>query len=283
MNQFIRTFLSHSFLLVLPILLVVLRGTASAETISWIGGPTDPQWGNAENWDPSRVPGPEDDVIIARNQAVTLGAGAGKIRKLSVGGATGNGALNANPGALLHTAGVVVGASSGTTGALSYFSQSGGDISVDGDFVLGAQGSAAQAFFTSGRLVIEGTLVLAAPGSEASVLALNGGGGEISAGNVRIGSRGTLVLDFLNGQSVKTLMVGEGIELAEGSSLTVRNAAQVRPGETYTLLSGDKLSGTFSQVNLEGFDPSVRAVIEYDAGHSQVLLKTVKIVDGAHE
>ena len=70
-------------------------------------------------------------------------------------------------------------------------------------------------------------------------------------------------------------MVAEGIELAEGSSLTVRNAAQVRPGETRILLSGQKLSGTFSQVNLEGFDPSLRPVIEYDAGHSRVLLKIV--------
>ena len=275
MNQFVRAFLSSKFLLVLPILLVVLRGTASGETVGWIGGPADPQWGRAENWDASRVPGPKDDVIIARNQAVTLGADAGEIRNLTVGGATGNGAINLDPGAVLHTAGVVVGEPSGTKGALSYFSQSDGDIHVAGDFVLGAEGSAAQAFFTSGLLAIEGTLVLAAPGSEASVLALNGGGGEISAGNVSIGSRGTLVFDFLDGQSLKTLMVAEGIELAEGSSLTVRNAAQVRPGETRILLSGQKLSGTFSQVNLEGFDPSLRPVIEYDAGHSRVLLKIV--------
>jgi hypothetical protein len=283
MNQFIRAFLPNRFLFVLPILLVILRGTASAETVGWIGGPADPQWGLAENWDSNRVPGPEDDVIIACNHTVTLGVDSGKIRNLTVGGATGNGALNVDPGAILHTAGVVVGGASGTTRSLSYFSQSGGDISVAGDFVLGAGGSAAQAFFTSGRLMIEGALVLAAPGAEASVLALNGGGGEISAGNVRIGSRGTLVFDFLDGQSVKTLTVEEGIELAEGSSLTVRNAAQVRPGETYILLSGEKLSGTFSQVNLEGFDPSVRPVIEYDGGHSQVLLKIVKIVWRADE
>jgi len=276
MNQFVHVPILNKLLPLLPVLLMALRATVSAETVEWIGGPADPQWGRAENWDVSRVPGAQDDVIIARNQAAVLGEGAGEIRSLKVGGSTGNGALNVHTGAFLHAGGVAVGQPSSAKGALSYFSQSDGEIRVSGDFVLGSEGSAAQAFFTAGRLMIEGALLLAPSGAQSSNFALKGGGGEISAGSVSIGSAGALVFDFLDGASLKTIAVAEGIELSDKSTLTVCNAAQARPGETYTLLSGKKLSGAFSQINLEGFDPSVRAVIEHDAEHGKVLLKTVR-------
>lgn len=271
--------LMNKLISVLPLLVSVFCRAASAETVRWIGGPAEPQWSSAENWDASRVPGPLDDVVIAGKQAVILAEGVGEIGRLDVGGATGNGGLNVNPGAFLHAAGVIIGASSASAESPSYFSQSDGEFLVRGDFVLGGEGSSAQAFFSSGRLTIDGTLVLGPSGAEPSVLAINGGGGAIAAREVSIGSQGALVFDFLGGQSLKTLVATEGIDLAENSTLTVRNAAQVRPGETYILLSGQRLSGKFSQINLEGFDPSVRVVVEHDTGLGQVLLKTAQVDD----
>jgi autotransporter-associated beta strand protein len=103
-----------------------------------------------------------------------------------------------------------------------------------------------------------------AAGAGASSLALNGGGGTITAGSLEIGSAGSLDFDFLGGTSLKALSVTNGISLTGSSALTVRNAGSVTLGASYTLLDGLSLSGTFGSVTFDGFAAGLTPSLVYD-------------------
>ena len=103
-----------------------------------------------------------------------------------------------------------------------------------------------------------------AAGAGASSLALNGGGGTITAGSLEIGSSGSMDFDFLGGTSLKTLSVTNGISLTGLSALTIRNAGSVTLGASYTLLDGLSLSGTFGSVTFDGFAAGLVPALVYD-------------------
>ena len=223
----------------------------------------DGLWTNATNWNPTGLPGAMHNALLSGKSA-TINADAGMVSSVVVGDAFGNAALNIDSNAVLTAGSLTVGSINNASGHPSYYSQAAGSVTTTGDFILGSNGAASESFFSSGALTVRGTLRLGSHASAgASVLTLNGGGGSVTAGAVEVGSAGALAFDFLGGNSLKTVQSNGGINLLQGSVLSVKNANVVGPA-TYTLLNGDSLQGTFGSFSITGLPSQYQAAIEYD-------------------
>ena len=209
-------------------------------------------------------------LISGKSAFIT--ADVGMVSAVTVGNAAGNAALNIYTDAVLKAGSITVGSINNASSYPSYYSHAGGSVTTAGDFIFGSNGASSQSFFTSGSLTIGGALRLGSHASAgSSILTLNGGGGSITTGAVEIGAAGTLVFEFLGGNSLKTLQSTGPITLLAGSTLSLTNATAVGPA-TYTLLSGDSLQGTFSSFSIAGLPSQYQAAVEYDTVNGEVRL-----------
>jgi hypothetical protein len=244
-------------------------------------GGFDNVWSNSTNWDPESVPGSTESVLIRGTLVVDSAEAASYV---SVGDAAANAAFNMYAGGSLTLGqsgiSMMVGGAANGAGYPSYYSHFDGTLTTAGDFILGANGAGVEAFLNGGLIDVGGTIRLGSyQSSGASIFKMNGGAGTIDALGLEIGSMGTLVFDFMGGNSIKTINVNEAGDLSirAGATLTIQGAAAVAP-HTYTLIQGGNLLGVFDQVNFAGFPASVVPRIWYDAAAREVKL-VVEAVD----
>jgi hypothetical protein len=241
------------------------------DTVVFTNGDADGLWTTTANWNPAGLPGSMGNALISGKSAF-ITADVGMVSAVTVGNAAGNAALNIYTDAVLTAGSITVGSINNASSYPSYYSHAGGSVTTAGDFIFGSNGASSQSFFTSGSLTIGGALRLGSHASAgSSILTLNGGGGSITTGAVEIGAAGTLVFDFLGGNSLKTLQSSGPITLLAGSTLSLTNATAVGPA-TYTLLSGDSLQGTFSSFSIAGLPSQYQAAVEYDTVNGEVRL-----------
>jgi autotransporter-associated beta strand protein len=245
--------------------LVLTSALRTTTDIVWDNGNGDNLWTTPTNWNPDGTPGVFDTARIANELSAFLTGSAGSVNAVVIGDAINNGALNVQ-GAGSVTAGTITVGSVGNSNTYpSYYSHAAGDVATTGNMIFGVNGGRSQSYFTAGTLQVGGTMQLgSAAGAGASSLALNGGGGTITAGSLEIGSTGSMDFDFLGGTSLKTLSVTNGITLTGSSALTVRNAGSVTLGASFTLLDGLSLSGTFGSVTFDGFAAGLVPSLVYD-------------------
>jgi autotransporter-associated beta strand protein len=245
--------------------LVLTSALRTTTDIVWDNGSGDSQWTTPTNWNPDGLPGEIDTARITNELSAFLTGSAGSVNAVVIGDATNNGALNVQGAASLTAGTITVGSAGNASSWPSYYSHAAGDVATTGNMIFGVNGGRSQSYFTAGTLQVGGTMQLgSAVGAGASSLALNGGGGTITAGSLEIGSAGSLDFDFLGGASLKTLAVTNGISLTGSSALTVRNAGSVTLGASYTLLDGLSLSGTFGSVTFDGFAAGLTPSLVYD-------------------
>ena len=245
--------------------LVLTSALRTTTDIVWDNGSGDNLWTTPTNWNPDGTPGVIDTARIANELSAFLTGSAGSVNAVVIGDATNNGALNVQGAASLAAGTITVGSVGNSNTYPSYYSHAAGDVATTGNMVFGVNGGRSQSYFTAGTLQVGGTMQLgSAAGAGASSLALNGGGGTITAGSLEIGSAGSLDFDFLGGTSLKTLSVTNGISVTGSSALTVRNAGSVTLGASYTLLDGLSLSGTFGSVTFDGFAAGLTPSLVYD-------------------
>ena len=245
--------------------LVLTSALRTTTDIVWDNGSGDNLWTTPTNWNPDGTPGVIDTARIANELSAFLTGSAGSVNAVVIGDATNNGALNVQGVGSLTAGTITVGAVGNSNTYPSYYSHAAGDVATTGNMVFGVNGGRSQSYFTAGTLQVGGTMQLgSAAGAGGSSLALNGGGGTITAGSLEIGSAGSLDFDFLGGTSLKTLSVTDGISLTGSSALTVRNAGSVTLGSSYTLLDGLSLSGTFGSVTFDGFATGLTPSLVYD-------------------
>ena len=245
--------------------LVLTSALRTTTDIVWDNGSGDNLWTTPTNWNPDGTPGVIDTAQIANELSAFLTGSAGSVNAVVIGDATNNGALNVQGAGSLTAGTITVGSAGNSNVYPSYYSHAAGDVATTGNMVFGVNGGRSQSYFTAGTLQVGGTMQLgSAAGAGVSSLALNGGGGTITAGSLEIGSAGSLDFDFLGGTSLKTLSVTNGISLTGSSVLTVRNAGSVALGGSYTLLDGLSLSGTFGSVTFDGFAAGLTPSLVYD-------------------
>ena len=245
--------------------LVLTSALRTTTDIVWDNGSGDSQWTTPTNWNPDGVPGLVDTARINNELSAFLTGSAGSVNAVVIGDATNNGALNVQGAGSLNAGTITVGPVGNSSAYPSYYSHAAGDVTATGNMVFGANGGRSQSYFTAGSLQVGGTMQLgSAAGAGGSSLALNGGGGTITAGSLEIGAAGSLDFDFLGGTSLKTLSVANGISLSGSSALTVRNAGSVGLGASFTLLDGLSLSGTFGSVTFDGFAAGLTPSLVYD-------------------
>ena len=245
--------------------LVLTSALRTTTDIVWDNGSGDNLWTTPTNWNPDGTPGVIDTARIANELSAFLTGSAGSVNAVVIGDAINNGALNVQEAGSLTAGTITVGSVGNSNAYPSYYSHAAGDVATTGNMVFGVNGGRSQSYFTAGTLQVGGTMQLgSAAGAGASSLALNGGGGTITAGSLEIGSAGSLDFDFLGGTSLKTLSVTNGISLTGSSALTVRNAGSVTLGTSYTLLDGLSLSGTFGSVTFDGFAAGLTPSLVYD-------------------
>ena len=262
MNQFIKTLTP----------LVALAGIVGADTVELaVSG----DWAEPANWSSLVLPQASDDAFVRSGRWTVVSSDVGSVKSLTVGDAVAEGALNVYPGGVLNVlspGGVSVTVAGPAQPYPGYYSHSAGDVTTQGDFAVGDNGLAGDAFFSSGSLVVGGGLrVGSVTGSLSSVFRLNGGGGSISADALEVGAAGTIEFNFLGGNSLKTLGVTNLADLQTGSTLVISNAGAVGAA-TYTLIDGASLSGAFTNVELRGFNGSSFPSVTHDPGSGNVLL-----------
>lgn len=262
MNHFIR-----STLLVVSVAAAALGSTSELITSG--------DWTNPTLWSPPVVPQSGNDVLVRDARWVVISSNVGAVKSVSLGGTSGEGALNLHTGAalqVLNSGAVSVLVAGPANPYPSYYSHAAGTLDAEGDFVVGGSGLAGDAFFSGGALSIGGTLkVGAASGSKPSTFRFNGGGGSISAAAVQVGAAGLLEFNFLGGNSLKTVAATGAVTLLPGSGLIVTNATAVGPG-AYTLIDGGSLSGVFTRIELFGFTSGSLAEVEHDEASGNVNL-----------
>jgi autotransporter-associated beta strand protein len=245
--------------------LVLTSALRPAINFVWDNGSGDNLWTTRTNWNPDGVPGEIDTARIANELSAFLTGSTDGVNSVIIGDATNNGALNVQGAASLTAGTITVGSAGNSNAYPSYYSHAAGDVATTGNMIFGVNGGRSQSYFAAGTLQVGGTMQLgSAAGAGASSLALNGGGGTITAGSLEIGSAGSLDFDFLGGTSLKTLSVTNGISLTGSSALTVRNAGSVTLGASFTLLDGLSLSGTFGRVTFDGFAAGLSPALVYD-------------------
>ena len=250
---------------------------------------TNGGWSVATNWTPSLVPGPADDAVVGGQRYVDLSANAGRIKTLTLGNATAEGAINVLAGGSLvvsnGSAVCVVLGGPGSAGTQfgpypSYYSHQAGSFTTTGDLVVGTNALSGQAFFEKGAFTVGGTLKVGAQSAGTSEFKVRGGGSGVSsltANRLEVGQRGKLVFDYLGGSDVLPITVTSNVVLATGSSLVVTNLAAVPEG-TWTLINGAAISGTFGSVEFSGLPAANAAEIRYDSGSGEVLLVVSNVI-----
>ena len=251
---------------------------ATAPTLSWDGGGgADQKWSTLTNWNGDVLPGSGDDVVL--NGGVQVTTAVGPVGNVVVGNASGNGALNMiSPGSLSATS-LTIGAANNTgdgTGYPNYFYGNGGNITTTGDFVIGANGAKIDGSYTWGDITVGGALKIGAgysdPGS--STLLLRGASSTITSGSLTIGGGVKLIMDFIGGNTMRTLTSTGAVTLESGSSIKIVGNSSIVPGDNPRLIDGapGQLSGTFSNVTFEGFSSNVVPSLVYNSTDGDVWL-----------
>jgi hypothetical protein len=250
----------------------------SARTISWdSGGAADQKWSTVANWSGDVLPGSGDDVLL--NGGVQVTTVVGPVGNVVVGNASGNGALNMiAPGSLSATS-LTIGAANNTgggTGYPNYFYGNGGNITTTGDFVIGANGAKIDGSYTWGDITVGGALKIGAGYSDpgGSTLLLRGATGTITSGSLTIGGGVKLIMDFIGGNTMRTLTSTGSVTLETGSSIKIVGNTSIVAGNNRRLIDGAPggLSGTFSNVTFEGFSSSVVPTLVYNSTDGDVWL-----------
>lgn len=248
-----------------------------ASTISWDGGGVDAAWSTAANWSGDVLPGASDNVLA--NGGVHVTSAEGPVGNVVVGNTVGNGALNMISPGSLTAASLRIGEannSGGGTGYPNYFRGDGGNITTVGDLVIGASGAKIDGIYTWGNITVGGALKIGAgyPDPGGSSLLLRGASSTISSGSLTIGGGVKLVMDFIGGNSMRTLTSTGAVALQSGSSIMIVANANVVAGNNLRLIDGGsgQLSGTFSNVTFEGFSTSVVPSLVYNTADGDVWL-----------
>ena len=252
--------------------------TATTPAISWdAGGGADQKWSTLTNWNGDVLPGSGDDVVL--NGGVQVTTAVGPVGNVVVGNASGNGALNMiSPGSLSATS-LTIGAANNTgggTGYPNYFYGNGGNITTTGDFVIGANGAKIDGSYTWGDITVGGALKIGAgysdPGS--STLLLRGASSTITSGSLTIGGGVKLIMDFIGGNTMRTLTSSGAVTLESGSSIKIVGNSSIVAGNNRRLIDGGagQLSGTFSNVTFEGFSSNVVPSLVYNSTDGDVWL-----------
>ena len=250
----------------------------SARTLSWdAGGGADQKWSTLTNWNGDVLPGSGDDVLL--NGGVQVTTAVGPVGNVVVGNASGNGALNMiSPGSLSATS-LTIGAANNTgggTGYPNYFYGNGGNITTTGDFVIGANGAKIDGSYTWGDITVGGALKIGAgysdPGS--STLLLRGASSTITSGSLTIGGGVKLIMDFIGGNTIRTLTSSGAVTLESGSSIKIVGNSNIVAGDNPRLIDGapGQLVGAFSNVTFEGFSSSVVPSLVYNSTDGDVWL-----------
>jgi len=252
--------------------------TAITPALSWdAGGGADQKWSTLTNWNGDVLPGSGDDVLL--NGGVQVTTAVGPVGNVVVGNASGNGALNMiSPGSLSATS-LTIGAANNTgggTGYPNYFYGNGGNITTTGDFVIGANGAKIDGSYTWGDITVGGALKIGAgysdPGS--STLLLRGASSTITSGSLTIGGGVKLIMDFIGGNTIRTLTSSGAVTLESGSSIEIVGNPTIVAGNNRRLIDGGagQLSGTFSNVTFEGFSSNVVPSLVYNSTDGDVWL-----------
>ena len=250
----------------------------STRVVSWdAGGAADQKWSTVANWSGDVLPGSGDDVLL--NGGVQVTTAVGPVGNVVVGNASSNGALNMiSPGRLTATS-LTIGAANNTgggTGYSNYFYGNGGNITTTGDLVIGASGAKIDGIYTWGNINVGGALKIGAgyadPGG--SSLLLRGASSTISSNSLTIGGGVKLIMDFIGGNSMRTLTSTGAVTLESGSSIKIVGNSSVVTGNNRRLIDGGagQLSGTFSNVTFEGFSSNVVPSLVYNSNDGDVWL-----------
>jgi len=245
----------------------------AAPTISWDAGGTDAAWSTAANWSGNVLPGSGDDVLISFG-GVYVTSAVGPVGNVTVGNASGNSALNmVSPGSLTATS-LKIGAADNANHWPSYFRGDGGNITTTGDFVIGAGGAKIDGIYTWGNITVGGALKIGAGYSDPgdSSLLLRGASSTITSGSLTIGGGVKLIMDFIGGNSIRTLTSTRGVTLESGASIKIVGNSSIVAGNNCRLIDGGagQLSGTFSNVTFEGFSSSVVPSLVYNTTDGDV-------------
>ncbi len=253
------------------------RGVLLGTSYRFDNESTDNLWTTALNWNPDGTPGAADATTVANGRSVFVTGAAATVGSVVIGDSGANGAFNVNPGGSIDFTNpcvsvVVGGAFEPLNNYVSYYRQSGGDLSTAGDLVFGRNGGRADAEFAGpGLLTIGGTLRLGSYlAAGASYFVLPGSAGTITAGGLEVGSAGELVFNFNGGSALKTLTVSGGVSLLGGSQITIKGNGYPNGSGTYnyTLVAGGSRTGTFTTVNVSGFPVGgTTASVGYSGGN----------------
>jgi hypothetical protein len=183
-----------------------------------------------------------------------------------------------SPGSLSATS-LTIGAANNTgggTGYPNYFYGNGGNITTTGDFVIGANGAKIDGNYTWGDITVGGALKIGAgysdPGS--STLLLRGASSTIRSGSLTIGGGVKLIMDFIGGNTIRTLTSTGAVTLESGSSIKIVGNSSIVAGDNPRLIDGapGQLVGAFSNVTFEGFSSSVVPSLVYNSTDGDVWL-----------
>jgi len=255
-----------------------------APTVNWDAGGADAAWATAANWSGDALPGAGDNVVILATAYVT--SSVGPVGDVTVGNGSGNGSLNIISGGVLNAASLTIGAANNTGGGSgfpNYFRSErntgggGGRIITSGDLVIGANGAKIDGIYdyTSTGITVGGALKIGSGYTQTgSTLKLEGAGGDIASSSLVLGGGVQLVLDFIGGNSMRTLTANNAVTLESGSSLKVVGNSSLAAGNNYRLINGasNQLTGTFTTVVFEGFPANVVPRIEYNTTEGDVWL-----------
>ena len=250
----------------------------STRTISWdAGGATDQQWSTVANWNGDVLPGSGDDVFL--NGGVQVTTAVGPVGNVVVGNASATGALNMISPGSLSAASLTIGAANNSgdgTGYPNYFYGNGGNITTTGDFVIGANGAKIDGIYTWGDITVGGALKIGAGYSDPgdSTLVLRGASSTITSGSLTVGGGVKLVMDFIGGNTMRTLTSLGAVTLEAGSSIKIVGNPTIVAGNNRRLIDGGAglLDGTFSNVTFEGFSSSVVPSLVYNSTDGDVWL-----------
>ncbi len=248
-----------------------------ATTIAWDGGGSDAAWSTAANWSGDVLPGASNNVLA--NGGVYVTSAVGPVGNVVVGNAVGNGALNLLSPGSLNAVSIKIGEANnagGGTGYPNYFRGDGGAITTSGDFVIGASGAKIDGIYTWGNITVGGALKIGAGYSDpgGSSLLLRGASSTISSNSLVIGGGVKLVMDFIGGNSMRTLTSTGAVTLEAGSSIKIVGNSSIVAANNRRLIDGGagQLSGTFTNVTFEGFSFNVVPSLVYNSTDGDVWL-----------
>ncbi len=180
-------------------------------TIVWDGGAGTTLWGDAANWSPDGVPGPNDDVLLAPAAPATIAVtGAFACRNLDVGA---NALLSVGGGAIAVSQGYTQTAGSVTFGA--------GSVSVTGATAIqgGTLAITGGSFTAHGAITLTGGAVsLGAPGQLVAngTFTLAGGAIDLGTGSLVLDGSFTVTSGTFTAATGTTRLAGTGTQTVGG-------------------------------------------------------------------